>query len=239
MSSSRKRRSSRRSRGSSPARRNDDLPGPGRAEHHEQRLHPRRAHPAQHIQPAHDLGVAAEEHRRIDFLQRLPTPDTGARSGSPGGGHAKVLRPQSPGPRSPCSSRCRPTVFNTTGCPPSAPSISVVGPSSANRSQRCHSEVMSVSADGLQPRAQDRLAQVLGVAVLGLALVRGFPVLGQQTDHRLTAGIGLLQRLPFHRSPGLMPVCGSMSRKISSASPGRCSTSHAFTATAWRLSRLE
>ena len=36
-----------------------------------------------------------------------------------------------------------------------------------------------------------------------------------------------------------MPVCGSRSRKISSARPGSCSISHALTATAWRLSRLE
>jgi transposase InsO family protein len=35
------------------------------------------------------------------------------------------------------------------------------------------------------------------------------------------------------------PVCGSRSKKISSARPGSCSTSHFFTAIACRLSRLE
>ena len=36
----------------------------------------------------------------------------------------------------------------------------------------------------------------------------------------------------FHRSPGRMPVCGSRSKKISSASPSSCSISHFLTATA-------
>src|SRR4029078_2504067 len=43
----------------------------------------------------------------------------------------------------------------------------------------------------------------------------------------------------LHRSPGRIPVCGSRSKKISSARPGSCSINHALTATAWRLSRLE
>ena len=43
----------------------------------------------------------------------------------------------------------------------------------------------------------------------------------------------------FHRSPGRIPVCGSRSTKISWARPGSCSISHALTAIAARLSRLE
>ena len=46
----------------------------------------------------------------------------------------------------------------------------------------------------LQPGNQAGLVQRLGIAELHLALVRGQPVLGQQADHRLTAGIGPLQR---------------------------------------------
>ena len=121
-------------------------------------------------------------------------PRYGARSGSPGGGHGKCSAPI-PSARRPSSSRCKPSVANTTGSPPSTMSISVVGPSPANRSQRCHSEVMLVSGTGSSRATQDRLVQRLGVAELGLALVGGFPVLGQQADHRLAAGVGLLQRL--------------------------------------------
>ena len=48
----------------------------------------------------------------------------------------------------------------------------------------------------LQPRAQNSLVQVLRVAELRRALVRAVPMLRQQANHRLAAGIGLLQRLP-------------------------------------------
>ena len=78
MGSGRNWRSSRRSRGSSPARRNDDLPAPDGPRITNRRLHPRGAHPAQHVQPAQDLGVAPEEHRRIGLLQRCPPPIRGA-----------------------------------------------------------------------------------------------------------------------------------------------------------------
>ena len=56
-------------------------------------------------------------------------------------------------------------------------------------------------------------------------------MLGQQANHRLAAGIGLLQRLlpPF---PGPDAGVGVQVQEISSASPGSCSISHALTATA-------
>ena len=53
------------------------LARPRRAEDDEQRLHTRGAHPPQHFQAAHDLGVASEEHRRIGLLQRCPAPIRG------------------------------------------------------------------------------------------------------------------------------------------------------------------
>ena len=90
----------------------------------------------------------------------------------------------------------------------------------------------------LQPGNHDGLVQRLGIAELSLALGGGFPMLGQQANHRLAAGIGLLQRLlpPF---PGPDAGVGVQVQEISSASPGSCSISHALTATASRLSRLE
>ena len=121
-------------------------------------------------------------------------PRYGARSGSSGGGHGKYSAPI-PNARRPFSSRCRPSVANTTGSPPSPMSISVVGPSPTNRSQRCHSEVMLVSGTGSSRAHHDRLVQRLGIPELGLAFRGGFPVRRQQADHRLTAGVGLLQRL--------------------------------------------
>ena len=63
-------------------------------------------------------------------------------------------------------------------------------------------------------------------------------MLGQQADHRLAAGVGLLQRLLPPLS-GPDPGVRVQIQKISSARPGSCSMSHAFTATAWRLSLLE
>jgi len=53
---------------------------------------------------------------------------------------------------------------------------------------------MLVSGNGSN-RAHHRLVQRLGVPELDLALVRVQPVLGRQANHRLTAGIGLLQGL--------------------------------------------
>jgi hypothetical protein len=55
---------------------------------------------------------------------------------------------------------------------------------------------MLVSGHRPQPGNQDGLVEVLGIPEFGLALGGGFPVLGQQADHRLAAGVGLLQRLP-------------------------------------------
>ena len=48
------------------------LAHPGRAKDHEQAFHTRRAHAAQRVQAAEDLRVAAEEHRRVGILHRLP-----------------------------------------------------------------------------------------------------------------------------------------------------------------------
>jgi hypothetical protein len=89
-----------------------------------------------------------------------------------------------------------PLPSNTTGCPLS-PNVDIGGGAVVGE------QVGALILRGdvgvgqrLQPGAQDGLAQVLGIAELGMALVGGLPVLGQQADHRLAAGVGLLQRLP-------------------------------------------
>ncbi len=123
------------------------LARPRRAEDHEQRLHPRGAHPAQHIQAAQDLGVAPEEHRRIGLLQRCPPPIRGA---------VRIARRRPREVLGPDPQRAQPVQQplqahrwpTPPARPPSTMSTSVVGPSSGNRSQRCHSEVMSVSGTG-------------------------------------------------------------------------------------------
>ena len=65
------------------------------------------------------------------------------------------------------------------------------------------------------------------------------PSLGrQQADHRLTAGVRLLQRL-LPALPRPDPGVRVQIQRISSARPGSCSTGHRCTAIACRLSRLE
>ena len=124
----------------------------------------------------------------------MPTPDTGRGPGSPGGGHGKCSAPI-PKARKASSSRCKPTVSKTTGCPPSA--MSTVGGGAVVGEQVAALPLRGDVGVGhrLQPGAQDGLVQVFGVAELGLALTGGFPVLRQQADHRLAAGVGLVQRL--------------------------------------------
>ncbi len=193
MSSGRNVRSSRRSRGSSPARRNDDFPAPDGPRITNSDFTPEARMPAQLVQAAHDLGVAPEEHRRIGFLQRCPPPIRGA---------LRVIRRRpreiAP-PRSPTRADHPATAAGPRWPTPPARrrrrSISVVGPSPTNRSQRCHSEVMLVSGTGSSRAHHDRLVQRLGIPELGLAFRGGFPMRRQQADHRLTAGVGLLQRL--------------------------------------------
>ena len=117
-------------------------------------------------------------------------------------------------------------------------SISVVGPSPTNRSQRCHSEVIPVSDTGSSRPHRIVLFERLGVPVFGLALGQA----SQLSDSRqITASQRVLAccSASCHRSPARIPVCGSRSKKISSAKPGSRSISHSLTATADRLSRLE
>ena len=189
----RNRRSSRRSRGSSPARRNDDFPAPDGPRITNKDFTPVVRIPCSTSRPPR-IWASRPKNTAASASSSGAHPRYGARSGSPGGGHAKCSAPM-PRARKASSSRCRATRASKTGSPPSAMSISEVGPWSGNRSQRCHSEVMLVSGHRLQPGAQDGLVEALGVAVLRRALMRAVPMLRQQADHRLAAGVGLVQRL--------------------------------------------
>ena len=71
--STRKLRSSRFSRGSSPARRNDDLPLPDGPSTTNSDLTPD-WHRSQLVQSTHDRRVTTEEDTRVDVLERLPSP---------------------------------------------------------------------------------------------------------------------------------------------------------------------
>ena len=146
MGSGRKRRSSRRSRGSSPARRNDDFPAPDGPRMTNIDSTPEVRIPCSTSRPRR-IWASRPKNTAASTSSSGAHPRYGARSGSPGGGHGKCSAPI-PTARRPSSSRCKPTLSNTTGSPPSAMSTSVVGPWSGNRSQRCHSEVMLVSGTG-------------------------------------------------------------------------------------------
>ena len=100
----------------------------------------------QHIQAAQDLGVAAKEHRRINFFEGCPPPVRGA---------VRVARRRprevlSPNPQG-AQGIQQPLQTHTVQLH-RLPAIGdvdfVVGRCPGNRSQRCHSEVMLVSGTG-------------------------------------------------------------------------------------------
>ena len=193
MGSGRNRRSSRRSLGSSPARRNDDFPAPDGPRITNSDSTPEVRIPRSTSRPRR-IWASRPKNTAASASSSGAHPRYGARSGSPGGGHGKCSAPI-PNARRPSSSRCKPTVSNTTGSPAIA-DVDLGGGAVAGE------QVAALPLRGdvgvghrLQPGDQDRLVQRLGVAELGLALGGGFPVLRQQADHRLTAGVGLLQRL--------------------------------------------
>jgi hypothetical protein len=79
---------------------------------------------------------------------------------------------------------------------PAIPDVDVGGGASAGE----HVAVLPLrgnfaALNGLQTGAHDGLVLILGVAIFGLTLRRAFPMLRQQADHRLAAGVGPVQRL--------------------------------------------
>ncbi len=118
MGSGRNRRSSRRSRGSSPARRNDDFPVPDGPRITNSDSTPLVRIPRSTSRPRR-IWASRPKNTAASASSSGAHPRYGARSGSPGGGHGKCSAPI-PNARRPSSSRCKPSVANTTGCPPSA-----------------------------------------------------------------------------------------------------------------------
>ena len=147
ISSGRKWRSSRRSLGSSPARRNDDLPAPDGPRITSSDCTPVERIPRRTSRPC-TIWASRPKNTAASTSSSGAQPRYGARSGSPGGGHGKCSAPI-PNARSASSSRCRPSLASWTGSPPSTLiAVVVVVPSPGNSSQHCHSEVMLVSGTG-------------------------------------------------------------------------------------------
>ena len=237
IGSGRKRRSSRRSRGSSPARRNDDLPAPDGPRITNSDSTPVVRIPCSTSRPRR-IWASRPKNTAASASSSGAQPRYGARSGSPGGGHGKCSAPI-PRARKASSSRCKPTAGQHHRLPAIADldfgGGAVVGEQVAALPLRGDVGVghrlqpgdtrWSCSASrhsGTRSCTREEASQCLD-------------------SRQITASQRALACCSacFHRSPGRMPVCGSRSRKISSASPGSCSISHALTATAWRLSRLE
>ena len=130
-----------------------------------------------------------------------------------------------------------PSLASRTGSPLST-MMSATRPSPVNKSHRCHSEVMPVSASG-SSRAHRMV--LFNVSAYRNSAWHSREASQCFDSKQITASQRLLARCNacLQRSPGRIPVCGSRSRKISSARPGSCSINHALTAVASRLSRLE
>ena len=86
--------------GRRPARRNEDLPAPGRTEDDEQSLVAGRAHAAQLVQALQYFRIAAKEYGSVLGIQRFQAPIRGARfvvlrrPGKETGAQARGLQPQ-------------------------------------------------------------------------------------------------------------------------------------------------
>ena len=193
MGSGRKRRSSRRSRGSSPARRNDDLPAPDGPRITNRDSTPEVRIPCSTSSPR-TIWASRPKNTAASTSSSGAHPRYGARSGSPGGGHGKCSAPI------PSARRRVQQPLQAHGVQHHR--LPAIGDVDFGGGAVVGEQVAALPLRGdpgvghrLQPGAQDGLVQTLGVAVLGLALVGGFPVLRQQADHRLAAGVGLLQRL--------------------------------------------
>lgn len=134
-------RSSRRTRGSSPARKNDDFPHPDGPRITSMDCIPEPRIPRNASMPLR-IWASRPKNTAASASSSGAHPRYGARPGSSVGGQGKCSAPM-PNARRPLRSRCRPSVVNSAGSP-SSTAISVVGPP-PNRSQYCHSEVMSQS----------------------------------------------------------------------------------------------
>jgi hypothetical protein len=151
------------------------LPDPDGPSSDEQAVHTGVAHRAQHVQRAHDLGVAAEKHPGVEFFERLPPAIRRPIRLSRWGPH-EVVRGD-PGAADRLAQLMqtglgehhrRPTAhrngFHVLSGQPVGEQVGVL-------------PLASVSAGAvLQAGAQDLLAHVFRRPVLGQALRRGLPI---------------------------------------------------------------
>ena len=189
-----------------------DQPGPQKrrlaaargAQHHKQRLlarHRPEDRIARSSSSPRTIAASRPKNTPASMSSNGSHPRYGARCGSSAGGHTKFSGP-TPVPSIALRSRYSAAVLNRTGGP-SSTAISRLGAVGEQVTALPFGGDVGI-AEVLQPRAQDLLAQAFGGAVLGLALVRGFPASGQQTDHRFTAGVALKQ-LALPPRPRLQP----------------------------------
>ena len=90
-------------------------------------------------------------------------------------------------------------------------SISVVGPSPTNRSQRCHSEVMLVSGTG---SSRAHTIVLFNVSAYRNSVWHSWEASQCFDSRQITASQRALACCSacFQRAPGRMPVCGSRSK---------------------------
>ena len=215
MSRATKLRSSRRSRGSSPGPKKRRLSGTGGTQDDKERVHPGKAHPAQRVETADELGVAAEKHCGIHFLQGRPA-TVGCAIGVLGGGQTNVSGPI-PAPTISLLSRSRPAVEKATEFPVPS-SICVIGPS-PNKSTHCQSRVMPLPVDGSNRTQKIFLRRFSAVRN---SVLHSVDASHSGDSKQITASQRVLAcwRASFHLIPGRIPECGSSSRKISLSSGG-------------------
>jgi hypothetical protein len=204
-----------------------------RSQDHEQRLDAGAAHCAAHPGP----GRSARPVRRTPPRpppRAAPTPGKGA-GPDPAAGAREMLRPD-PGPTQTLMQPLQALGGKTTAI------LAVNGDlrcgSVCRRGRSAATPGDAALIQGLEPDAQDQLAQVLRGPVLGQAFAGSLPVGREQADHRLAPLVGPEQRL-------LPPFTGGNTRhriQIQEnllARPGSCSASHRFNAIASRASLLE
>ena len=150
-----------------------------------------------------DHGRSGRRGRKIlprQPLRAAPSPDTAP---DPGPWVAATRRSprRCPPRRCPLATGADPRRKISTGAPPSCRSTSVMGPSSV-KSICCHSRVGSSPSSGPMRAEKIRLFKYSANRYSVCTFRGGLPVGRQQTDHRLTTGTGLAQRiLPPHTRP--------------------------------------
>ena len=233
-------RSLRRSRGISPARKNDDFPLPEGPRTTNNDLSPdmvassRKRMPSKASTPR-AITASRPKNTPASISSNGSHPRYGARSGSVLGGQTNWRGPV-PLPSTPSMIRVSAAVLKRTGGP-SGTSMSLDSPS-ANKSQRCQAEVMSLLPRSSNRATRIRLPKPSAVRYSTLHSVE-FAQFCDSRQMKYSQRDLPVNSWVFHCSPSFKPVWVSTSMKISSPNSGRCSVSHALSAIASRVSLLE